>query len=119
VIWGTDSFAVGRAPFPLPALYEVRTSESHGAIASDNDYIQGKTTCVQFGFYLDDYLLLLTPCSPPVCTPQIVYDIQTMRSKGFGFVNYANYGDATAAIAAMNGYVMGARTLQVSFKKSK
>jgi RNA recognition motif-containing protein len=52
-------------------------------------------------------------------TPQIVYDIQTMRSKGFGFVNYANYGDATAAIAAMNGYVMGARTLQVSFKKSK
>ena len=46
-------------------------------------------------------------------------DFATTKCKGYGFVTMTNYEDALVAIAGLNGYQLGTRMLQVSFKKSK
>lgn len=46
-------------------------------------------------------------------------DFATAKCKGYGFVTMTNYEDALVAIAGLNGYQLGTRMLQVSFKKSK
>jgi len=46
-------------------------------------------------------------------------DFATSKCKGYGFVTMTNYEDALVAIAALHGYQLGSRILQVSFKKSK
>ena len=38
---------------------------------------------------------------------------------GFGFVTMTNYDDAVLAIQNLNGYALGDRVLQVSFKTNK
>jgi len=43
----------------------------------------------------------------------------TNRCKGFGFVHYLKLEDAQQAIISMNGYQLGNKFLQVSFKKQK
>lgn len=50
---------------------------------------------------------------------KVMRDFTTQKCKGFGFVTMTNYDDALVAIAALNGYQLGNRMLQVSFKKSK
>jgi len=50
---------------------------------------------------------------------KVVRDPTTNKCKGFGFVTMTNYDEALMAIAANNGYQLGGRVLQVSFKKSK
>jgi len=49
---------------------------------------------------------------------KVVRDAATNKCKGFGFVTMTNYDEALMAIAANNGYQLGGRVLQVSFKKS-
>jgi len=44
----------------------------------------------------------------------IITDRDTGRSKGFGFVEFANDAEAQAAISALNGKEMGGRVLTVS-----
>jgi ELAV like protein 2/3/4 len=41
------------------------------------------------------------------------------KCKGFGFVTMTNYEESCAAIQSLNGYTLGNRVLQVSFKKHK
>lgn len=36
--------------------------------------------------------------------------------EGFGFVTMTNYDEAVVAIQSLNGYTLGNRVLQVSFK---
>ena len=50
---------------------------------------------------------------------KVMRDFATQKCKGFGFVTMTQYDDALVAIAALNGYQLGNRMLQVSFKKSK
>jgi ELAV like protein 2/3/4 len=50
---------------------------------------------------------------------KVVRDPATNKCKGYGFVTMTNYDEALVAIAANNGYQLGGRVLQVSFKKSK
>lgn len=49
-----------------------------------------------------------------VVSAQVVSDRDTGRSKGFGFVEMANDGEADAAIAALNGQQHAGRTLTVN-----
>jgi RNA recognition motif-containing protein len=49
-----------------------------------------------------------------VVSVDIVTDRDTGRSRGFGFVEMANQGDATAAINALNGKELGGRALTVN-----
>lgn len=44
----------------------------------------------------------------------VVMDRETGRSKGFGFVQMANEGDARNAIASLNGTMFGNRTIRVN-----
>lgn len=39
------------------------------------------------------------------------------KSRCFGFVNYEKRSEAQLAVEMMNGYRVGGRTLQVSFKR--
>jgi ELAV like protein 2/3/4 len=50
---------------------------------------------------------------------KVVRDLQTNKCKGFGFVTMTNYDEAVMAINALNGYSLGNRVLQVSFKTNK
>jgi len=43
-------------------------------------------------------------------------DLQTNKCKGFGFVTMTNYDECLVAIQSLNGYTLGNRVLQVSFK---
>lgn len=51
---------------------------------------------------------------------RVVYDENTKKCKGFGFVNMAHYEDATVSILNLNGYCCErGKPLQVSFKRPK
>lgn len=47
---------------------------------------------------------------------KVIKDMQTSKCKGFGFVTMTNYDEAVVAIQSLNGYTLGNRVLQVSFK---
>ena len=49
----------------------------------------------------------------------IVMDRDTGRSRGFGFVEMANSGEADKAIAALDGSQLGGRALKVNEAKPK
>ncbi len=44
---------------------------------------------------------------------KVITDRETGRSRGFGFVTYSNSGDASKAIAEMNGTVLDGRNIKV------
>ena len=50
---------------------------------------------------------------------KVVRDPQTNKCKGFGFVTMTSYDEAIMAIQSLNGYALGNRVLQVSFKTNK
>ncbi|XP_023228030.1 ELAV-like protein 2 isoform X1 [Centruroides sculpturatus] len=50
---------------------------------------------------------------------KVIRDLQTNKCKGFGFVTMTNYDEAVVAIQSLNGYTLGSRVLQVSFKTNK
>merc|ERR1712241_1071 len=47
---------------------------------------------------------------------KVIRDLQTNKCKGFGFVTVTNYDECLVAIQSLNGYTLGNRVLQVSFK---
>ena len=48
-----------------------------------------------------------------VSEAKVITDRDSGRPRGFGFVTYANGGDATKAIEAMNGAMLDGRALRV------
>lgn len=54
-----------------------------------------------------------------VVNVKVIRDFNTSKCKGFGFVTMSNYEEATMAIHSLNGYRLGDKVLQVSFKTSK
>jgi RNA recognition motif-containing protein len=54
----------------------------------------------------------------PVLSAQIVRDFNSKKPKGYGFVTVASYESAVVAINALNGFVLGDKVLQVSFKNN-
>jgi len=50
---------------------------------------------------------------------KVIRDFQTQKCKGFGFVTMTNYDEALVAIQSLNGFALGNRVLQVSFKTNK
>jgi len=47
---------------------------------------------------------------------KVIRDFTTQKCKGFGFVTMSNYEEALIAIQNLNGFTLGNRVLQVSFK---
>jgi RNA recognition motif-containing protein len=54
-----------------------------------------------------------------VASAKIITDKFTGRSKGFGFVEMPNDGDATSAIEALNGTAMKSRNISVTEARPK
>ncbi|XP_077400311.1 ELAV-like protein 2 isoform X2 [Vanacampus margaritifer] len=54
-----------------------------------------------------------------VTNVKVIRDFNTNKCKGFGFVTMTNYDEAAVAIGSLNGYRLGERVLQVSFKTNK
>jgi len=50
---------------------------------------------------------------------KVQVDMQTRKSKGFGFVSFDNAQSAQAAISAMDGFMIGGKRLQVRVKQAK
>ncbi|XP_046983001.1 ELAV-like protein 1 [Schistocerca americana] len=50
---------------------------------------------------------------------KVIRDADSNKCKGFGFVTMTNYDEAVVAIQSLNGYTLGNRVLQVSFKTAK
>lgn len=51
-----------------------------------------------------------------VLSVKVINDLETGKCKGFGFVTMSEYQEAALAISRLNGFTIGDRTLQVSFK---
>ncbi|CAM6032794.1 unnamed protein product [Sphagnum compactum] len=49
---------------------------------------------------------------------EVIYDRETSRSRGFGFVTMGSQEEATAAKEKLDGYVLGGRALTVSFPQA-
>ncbi len=49
-----------------------------------------------------------------VQSAKVIFDRETQRSKGFGFVEMANSDDGNKAIEALNGNEVGGRQLRVN-----
>ena len=62
----------------------------------------------------DQQLVQLFSAFGEVVEATVVMDRATGQSKGFGFVEMANDEDARKAIAALNGTMMGNRTIRVN-----
>lgn len=54
-----------------------------------------------------------------VLSVKVIRDPKTNKCRGFGFVTMAIYDEALLAIQNINGYTLGNRILQVSFKTNK
>lgn len=54
-----------------------------------------------------------------VTNVKVIRDFSTNKCKGFGFVTMLNYEEAAMAVTNLDGYRMGEKTLQVSFKTTK
>lgn len=54
-----------------------------------------------------------------VASVALITDRDTGRSKGFGFVEYANDTEAQAAISGLNGKDVGGRSLTVSVARPR
>jgi RNA recognition motif-containing protein len=54
-----------------------------------------------------------------VVSAKVITDRQTGKSKGFGFVEMENDGEADAAINALNGSEMNGRTIVVNEARPK
>lgn len=54
-----------------------------------------------------------------VISSKVQVDIQSGHSKGFGFVSFDNATSAMAAISSMDGFMLGAKRLQVRVKKNE
>jgi len=52
-----------------------------------------------------------------VLSTRVMKDLNTGRSKGFGFANMATDQQAQAAISGLNGFQIGGKALKVSYKK--
>ena len=50
---------------------------------------------------------------------KIVRDLETKRSKGFGFVEMANEADGVKAIEELNGFELGGRKMIVTMAKPR
>ena len=50
---------------------------------------------------------------------KVITDRDSGRSRGFGFVTFANAGDADRAIEAQNGAMLDGRTLRVDLAQDK
>jgi len=64
----------------------------------------------------DDVLWRLFGPFGAVQNVKVIRDFQTQKCKGYGFVTMTNYEEALMAIQTLNGFLLGTRVLQVSFK---
>ena len=54
-----------------------------------------------------------------VLEARVVYDRETGRSRGFGFVTYSSDSEVNDAIAALDGTDMDGRTLRVNIAEDR
>ncbi|KAG9129665.1 hypothetical protein Leryth_017741 [Lithospermum erythrorhizon] len=54
-----------------------------------------------------------------VTDAKVITDRDTGRSRGFGFVNYADSGAATEALTAMDGQELNGRNIRVSYAQER
>ncbi|GAB6043514.1 RNA recognition motif domain-containing protein [Endothiovibrio diazotrophicus] len=62
----------------------------------------------------DDDLRSAFEAHGEVSSAQVIFDRETRRSRGFGFVEMPNAHEADTAIEVMNGTDMGGRPLRVN-----
>merc|ERR1719273_600714 len=90
------------------------------AVAQNNAAVNGSGWCI-FVYNLapeteENILWQLFGPFGAVQNVKVIRDLQTNKCKGFGFVTMTNYEEALVAIQSLNGYTLGNRVLQVSFK---
>ncbi len=98
----------------------VETNSNHGNPPSPPKQIKGTGWCI-FVYNLapdteESVLWQLFGPFGAVQSVKVIRDLQTNKCKGFGFVTMTNYDEALVAIQSLNGYTLGNRVLQVSFK---
>ncbi|XP_023344868.1 ELAV-like protein 2 isoform X10 [Eurytemora carolleeae] len=117
-------FSPGKAVFATKTV--PRYSPLAGELLAGNSLLPGMTASNGSGWCIFVYNLapeteenILWQLFGPfgaVQNVKVIRDLQTNKCKGFGFVTMTNYEEALVAIQSLNGYTLGNRVLQVSFK---
>ncbi|CAD5111936.1 DgyrCDS1198 [Dimorphilus gyrociliatus] len=110
------------SPMDGSTLVPTANSAAASALLSGNS-LNGSGWCI-FVFNLapeteENVLWQLFGPFGAVQSVKIIREVNTQKCKGFGFVTMTNYEEAVMAIQTLNGYSLGNRVLQVSFKTSK
>lgn len=111
------------SPMDTGSLLGANTIIPTAATASSGNTINGAGWCL-FVYNLapeteDSTLWQLFGPFGAVQNVKVIRDFQTQKCKGFGFVTMTNYDEALVAIQSLNGFALGNRVLQVSFKTNK
>ena len=67
----------------------------------------------------DDVLLQAFSAFGTVTEARVMWDMKTGRSRGYGFVAFANRGDAQKALNSMNGEWLGSRAIRCNWANQK
>jgi ELAV like protein 2/3/4 len=103
--------------------HQINANISANSLVSQNGAPQGTGWCI-FVYNIspdteDNILWQLFGPFGAVQNVKIVRDYQTHKCKGFGFVTMTNYEEAILSINSLNGFTLGNRVLQVSFKTNR
>ncbi|XP_044591233.1 ELAV-like protein 3 isoform X5 [Microplitis mediator] len=123
----TGRFSTGKAMLAINKGLQSRYSPLAGDLLTNSmlpgNPINGSGWCI-FVYNLapeteENVLWQLFGPFGAVQSVKVIRDLQTNKCKGFGFVTMTNYEEAVVAIQSLNGYNLGTRVLQVSFKTNK
>jgi RNA recognition motif-containing protein len=110
---------------PMPQQYGQQPYDQYGGVAAGipQPPAGNQNLWCLFVFNLekdaDDNLLYNLFCPYGQVTNVKVVKDQNNVGKGYGFVNMQDYSQAQLAVQSLNGYRLGEKQLQVSFKQSK
>ncbi|CDK24993.1 unnamed protein product [Kuraishia capsulata CBS 1993] len=63
----------------------------------------------------DEILTKAFSSFPSLTQAHVMWDMQTGRSRGYGFVSFSDHGDAERALATMNGEWIGGRAVRLNW----
>jgi RNA recognition motif-containing protein len=118
-----DQQSYGYQQQPAPAYgYTPQQPTNHGRFQLASDGGRGPEGCNLFIYnipdtYEDKDLHNMFTNFGNILSASVFKDPITSLSKGFGFVSYDNPASSAAAIAGLNGFVIGSRRLKVELKK--
>ncbi|SPC60852.1 related to PUB1 - major polyadenylated RNA-binding protein of nucleus and cytoplasm [Ustilago sp. UG-2017b] len=119
VTWAKHSMHPDAATSPA-AMGEVDPTEREGPVAMHSNAGHSHLFVGDLSPEVDDASLrALFSRFPSLGDVRVMYDAETGKSRGFGFINFRSRNDAETCIATMQGQWLGGRQIRVNWANQK